>query len=194
MIEIYGDMFDPSTYKNQHGEPLPLSPDAICITTNGFVKKNGEAVMGRGCAAQAKKMLVGVDKALGSAIKRAGNRVQHLCSYGDLTAGKIQLYSFPVKPVSEVCNGARSNVVKHMRHQFSTGQTVPGWACVADRQIIITSIRQLKNIADNQLWDTVILPRPGCGAGELDWGMVRHELHQRLDHRFYCITYKPDRS
>ena len=40
MIEIKGSLFN---------EPC----DAFCITTNGFIKKDGTCVMGRGCAKQA---------------------------------------------------------------------------------------------------------------------------------------------
>lgn len=42
MIEIAGNLWD-----------LRDDNHVICITTNGFVKKNGEAVMGRGCALEA---------------------------------------------------------------------------------------------------------------------------------------------
>jgi hypothetical protein len=30
-----------------------LKPDAVCITTNGSIKKNGQAVLGRGCGKEA---------------------------------------------------------------------------------------------------------------------------------------------
>lgn len=46
----------------------------ICITTNGFVKNNGECVMGRGCAKTARDMYPGIAKALGRTIQKYGNR------------------------------------------------------------------------------------------------------------------------
>ena len=46
----------------------------IVIPTNGFVKNNGDAVMGRGVALQATKRFLGINKKLGQAIKKVGNR------------------------------------------------------------------------------------------------------------------------
>lgn len=61
----------------------------ICITTNGMVKKNGEAVMGRGCAAQMKERYPDFPKKLGDRLKEYGNVVMFFKEYGVIT--------FPVK-------------------------------------------------------------------------------------------------
>jgi hypothetical protein len=45
----------------------------IVITTNGFVKRNGEAVMGAGIARQAKDKFLGLAYAVGQAIAKYGN-------------------------------------------------------------------------------------------------------------------------
>lgn len=45
----------------------------IVITTNGFVKKNGDAVMGAGIARQARDKFPGMAYAIGQAIKKNGN-------------------------------------------------------------------------------------------------------------------------
>ncbi len=42
----------------------------ICITTNATTKKNGEAIMGRGCAAQAKSKIPGIARELGHKNRR----------------------------------------------------------------------------------------------------------------------------
>lgn len=76
MIEIIGDMWD-------------TEADARCITTNGFVKTNGECVMGRGNALQAKLRYPKLPKLLGDAIKQFGNRVHYFREY--------ELFSFPTK-------------------------------------------------------------------------------------------------
>jgi hypothetical protein len=60
MIEATGDLW---TYP----------ADWRVITTNGFVKKNGECVMGRGCAKEAAKKWPELPKALGDHIKKHGN-------------------------------------------------------------------------------------------------------------------------
>lgn len=63
MIEIKGNLWD-FYQKMEH---------IICITTNGFVKINGEAVCGRGCALEATKYIPGFAKMLGSYITQYGN-------------------------------------------------------------------------------------------------------------------------
>ena len=65
MKEIKGDLWD---YWKK-------SRTYICITTNGFTKKNGEAVMGRGCALQATKHIPRVKKRLGWRITNFGNKL-----------------------------------------------------------------------------------------------------------------------
>jgi hypothetical protein len=61
----------------------------IGITTNGFVKENGEAVMGRGIAWQAKLRYPTLPARLGRMINKAGNRV--------MLFNRERIFSFPVK-------------------------------------------------------------------------------------------------
>jgi len=170
MIEIKGNLFNELC-------------DTFCITTNGFVKKDGSCVMGRGCAKQAADYWPRLPKILGENINSYGNVVLAALLLSD---GR-HLLSFPVKPTSVVFNG--NNCVKHMMNKFNVGDIVPGWAAVADIGLIKTSATQLVIIADIYKWKKVVLPRPGCGAGELSWPTVKHELDQILDDRFYSITF-----
>jgi len=62
MQEITGELFD--------------QPGVLCITTNGFIKKDGSCVMGRGCARQAKELYSGIEYELGRLIRENGNHVQ----------------------------------------------------------------------------------------------------------------------
>jgi hypothetical protein len=73
--EVTGNMWD-------------IPADAYCITTNGFVKKNGEAVMGAGCALEAKQRYEWLPLKLGKSISCYGN---HVFEFGD------GLVTFPVK-------------------------------------------------------------------------------------------------
>lgn len=75
MIEVKGNLW---TYP----------ADVRVITTNGTVKKNGECVMGRGCAKEAKDKFPELAYVLGGMIKNYGNHVQLIHN---------RLYSFPVK-------------------------------------------------------------------------------------------------
>lgn len=67
---------------------------AICITTNGTIKKNGEAVMGRGCALEATKKHPGIQKILGSRLQDKGNHVHKFIGMG---FPYPLLITFPVK-------------------------------------------------------------------------------------------------
>ena len=158
--------------------------DAVCITTNGFVKSNDENVMGRGCALEAKKLIPDLPLILGEKITNEGNQVHILLEQND-----VHLISFPVKPITVMCNG--SNVVEHMNNKFKVGSIVPGWAAKADIEIIRQSALELVQLANEMNWKTILLPRPGCGAGELSWNnLVKPVLEEILDDRFICMTFK----
>ena len=58
-----------------------------------------------------------------------------------------------------------------------------------DIEIIKQSAYQLVELADSNPWNTIVLPRPGCGAGELSWEQVEPVLANILDDRFKVITY-----
>jgi hypothetical protein len=79
MIEVTGDIWD--FYEEGYW---------LAITTNGFVKKNGECVMGAGIAKQAAKRFPDLPLRLGSAIRALGYNTV-------LPAMDLRLISFPVK-------------------------------------------------------------------------------------------------
>lgn len=184
MIEIYGNLWKPETYRYADGTPTNIVPDAICITTNGFVKKNGEAVMGRGCAAEAAKRFKGLKASFGKKMRKEGN-FPHIIAQAE----EFDLLSFPVKPVSSMCRHDKANVVRHMQNKFNRKDIVPGWACVAELDIIARSARLIRTLVDFKEYKAVVLPRPGCGAGELNWKQVKPVLNEYLDSRYYCITF-----
>lgn len=78
MKEIFGDMFAYVGRPNYK----------ICITTNGFIKTNGEGVMGAGCAKEAVEINPDLPRLLGLSLKSRGNHVANLTE---------QFISFPVK-------------------------------------------------------------------------------------------------
>lgn len=61
----------------------------IGVTTNGDVRKDGAAVMGRGVALQAKQKFPGIEYEVGARIRKLGNHVQPLVKY--------RIMTFPVK-------------------------------------------------------------------------------------------------
>ena len=122
----------------------------------------------------------GVDKRLGELITREGNKV-HLLTHIE----QIALVSFPVKPVVETSNG--KNFVSHK--YFAIGTTIPGWACKADIKLIERSCHQLVELTDRMGWKSVLLPRMGCGRGELNWEDVKKVVEPLLDDRFIVCTF-----
>lgn len=143
--------------------------DAICITTNGFVKVDGTAVMGAGIAKQAKELLPGVEKMLGDRIRQSGNHVHvfwELVGHYDGEAGEEwtqDLVSFPVK------------------HH---------WREVADLELIIRSCHELMEWAEEtSYWKRILLPRPGCGNGRLNWNYVKEAIKGILDERVVIVDY-----
>jgi len=141
--------------------------------------------MGRGCALQAKRAYPGVAKTLGNLIKAYGNRTQIIQEGIDTNA---TLVAFPVKPAGRVLT-SREELVWHMAKKFKPGQWAPGWALKADINVISTSIDQLVRLTNKRRWEKIVLVRPGCGAGELSWNVVKPILESGLDDRFYSITY-----
>jgi hypothetical protein len=166
--------------REEKGNIFTRDCDVLCITTNGFTKASGEAVMGSGCALQAAKYIPSLPIILGASLKVNGNRVSLLL--GNMLA------SFPVKPVSIILED-KSQVVRHMQDKFDIGQFVPVWACVADLELIRQSAIQLEKMNTDNGWETVVLPRPGCGAGELSWDIVKPVLDDILDDMFICMTF-----
>jgi hypothetical protein len=65
----------------------------VCITTNGTVKKNGDAVMGRGNAKQAAICVPGIPKLLGAYLRQHGNVAGSL----QVTNDDWPIIVFPVK-------------------------------------------------------------------------------------------------
>lgn len=194
MQHLIGDLFNSDTYRWPiTGHHAGFIPDAICITTNGFVKKNGEAVMGRGCAKRVAELRPELPQLLGNDIRTYGNRVHtHGFTSGPLSG--LTLVMFPVKCErfkSRPATKLENFVVGRMVKRFKPGDMIPGWACKADLLIIERSADQLVNLADERNWSKVVLPRPGCGCGELSWqNEVKPLLEGILDDRFYSITFK----
>ncbi len=153
----------------------------LCVTTNGFVNRAGAAVMGRGCAREARDRFPGIDLALGAAIRANGSRVQAIWA-------EPLIVAFPVKPTSAACADPARDVVSHLAARFRAGDVVPGWACKADLAVIERSAAELAEAADRAGWTSVAVPMPGCGAGELSWALVEPVLDRHLDRRFFCVT------
>jgi hypothetical protein len=148
MKEIIGDLFNP-----------PFYTDAICITTNGMIRSDGKAVMGRGIALAAKNKFLGIDVNLAQAIKQSGNHVNIIYNVGVFDKGYL-IFSLPTKN---------------------------DWRDKSDINLIIRSCAELQIVANKCDFKKIILPRPGCANGGLNWVDVKKAI-SFLDDRFYIVT------
>lgn len=133
--------------------------DVRVITTNGFVKVNGEAVMGAGCAKEAAKRWPELPKLLAKHIKEAGNTVYQFPA----SSGILNLVAFPVK--HNWWEPADPALIE------KSCQELVALAGMYDHSTIF------------------VIPRPGCGNGRLRWEDVKPILERYLDDRFHVITF-----
>ena len=161
-------------------------PDAICITTNGFVTSKGNGVMGMGIAKSMSDKYPELPKALGVHIKRNGNHVGLL-----MQVHKTKLLSFPVKPGSIIMSDP-AEIVSHARGKYSIGLSAPGFHCVASVELIRRSCQELVAEVNKAGYKHVLLPVPGCGAGELSFNKdgIREICESALDDRFFMMSFK----
>ena len=146
MKEIFGNIWD---YHKQG--------DWIAITTNGTVKSNGECVMGRGVAKQAKMLYLELPSDLGTLIKLQGNYLYLFSKY--------KIITFPVK-----YNWHEKASIKLIEQSAKE---------LVDAYEIINYPKKLNF--------NVYLVRPGCGNGQLNWEEVKLVLEKYLDDRFIVV-------
>jgi len=132
----------------------------IVITTNGTIKANGEAVMGRGIALQAKRRFSWISSELGRALKGVGNTVY--------LAGTCRIICFPVK-----------------HNWWEAGDlSLIEESC---KQLVYQRGTVLPRLMDSGWWKPIYMVRPGCGNGQLDWEDVKSILERYLDDRFVIV-------
>jgi hypothetical protein len=151
-------------YQTWVGNPYDVfnEGDVICVTTNGEIKKDGYAVMGRG-SAQFARDTFHVDQLLGQYISKYGNRVFSLGKH-QYNEKSFVMLTFPTK------NGFRGK---------------------SDINLIETSAKQIKAVADKYHLKKIYIPIPGCSNGHLKWKQVKERL-RILDERF--IIYSLEES
>ena len=157
------------------GSLFELSCDALCITTNGFVNAAGANTMGKGCAGEAKYRYPGIQLVVGDQVKQYGNHVFLLTEPDEL-----------VKWVLPTPSGWKNHILPHALVSFPTKEH---WRNPSILQLIEQSAEELLGLTQAFGFESVLLPRPGCGAGQLNWGDVRPVLDGILDDRFTAVTF-----
>ncbi|MFW9876903.1 MAG: hypothetical protein ACFFG0_27735 [Candidatus Thorarchaeota archaeon] len=132
----------------------------ICCTINFVVKKNGRLVMGAGIAKWFCDKFDGLDEIWG---ERVSNGQKHLLvTRWDKGVYPRYLVAFPTKI--------------HWQNKSSI-------------ELIDSSLQQLRFISDIMGWTRILLPRPGCNNGGLDWkSLIKPLCELYLDDRFVIIS------
>jgi hypothetical protein len=157
------------------GSLFELDADAICITTNGFVNAQGANTMGKGCAGEAKNRYPGIQLVVGERVQKYGNHVFLLTD--QIEMGEWVLHT----------PGAWENHI--MSRALITFPTKDHWRDPSILKLIERSAEELLGLAAAFNFANVLVPRPGCGAGQLSWDEVRPMLHGILDDRFAAVTF-----
>jgi hypothetical protein len=156
----------------------------ICITTNPIVNSKALAVMGRGCALEAATRWPYVREMLAQHIGLHGNTPHAL---GVVGGENGVVWRYPSTPLENT-----------LQTQFFDGGSVlwsfpvkHHWQQPADLVLIMHSAKRLKAIIDlyHPEAKLVVIPRPGCGNGRLEWPQVAEKLAPILDDdRFLVVT------
>jgi len=147
--------------------------EIICVTTNGYIKKNGSAVMGRGNALAAATIYPTLPANLAAHIKKNGNVVGPIFK---------RIISFPVKPSF----GNYDQVLDKVKYMYKQDQKIPGYHCKASLELIEQSMIQLIDFINKFNLEKVYLPVPGVNNGELKLEDVTPILEKGDKRIIYC--------
>lgn len=150
LIDTDGDIFS-----------LPSKEEAVCVTTNGIIKNNGKAVMGKGIALEADKNY-NVSTRLAEYLKLYGNRAFNLGLYPNTKTNEyFTLFSFPTKE---------------------------NWKDNSKLELIEKSAIQIIEMCNKFKISKCYLPPVGCSNGNLDYEkQVKPIISSILDERFFVV-------
>ena len=141
-----------------------LVGNAVVVTTNGILRQDGSAVMGKGTALQATKRFPGIDQRFGKEIATQGNHCIALPMGMQVgSAAEWYLVSFPTKD---------------------------HWRQPSKISLLERSANEIVKLADIHQWNEIYMPRPGTANGGLEWiEVVMSGALDVLDERF-VVVYK----
>lgn len=147
----------------EFGDFWTIQGDARCITTNGALRSTGYAIMGKGIALQARERYHNIEFTLGRLIQKYGNHVFYI-GHG--------LISFPTK---HDWRDYKSDIELIKRSAIELVSLFKG-----DVPIKTKSNRR------------ILLTRPGCGNGNLNWTEVRPIIQTILNSDEFIVINKYD--
>lgn len=168
------------TVREAHGDIWALADslhaDAICIPSNASLKTNGCAVMGAGIAKQARDRYKDVDRVAGIAIKMA----RDLAKTAIFDSVFHKRAGFAGAEVSAIKVTSKLVIV-----MFPTKLL---WWDKSILELIVVSAQGLAKLVPAAGWETVLLPRPGCGCGGLEWPVVKKAIMDILPDEVIVVT------
>lgn len=157
--------------------------DAICIPTNGVVKKNGLAVMGAGLARVCAEKWPETPKILGECLTLGPNvpyQIGFVTVDGDFKRDVFVMEELKTDYLAKVTNGC-------FIFSFPTKNNFKDPSIV---ELIKESCHFMTNFANQLKMSRIALPRVGCGLGGLDYQKVVKPILRTLDDRFYVVSPK----
>jgi hypothetical protein len=132
--------------------------DALCCTTNMIVKNNGELVMGAGIA---------------KVIAERHNHIPKNWGYRTLMYKNQGINS-----------SLLVNCINAEPYQYLISfPTKYNWQNNSHPELIRCSCQQLASLITTMGWTKVLLPKPGCSNGGLNWVDVEKIVNEELDER-----------
>lgn len=150
--------------------------DAVCITTNGTIKKNGELVMGAGVAKAFYDRYI--DK-INIAKRLADKLIAGAQLSKDFTGTVEQKYNICFRCVTAEENNGTHIVSFPTKNHFKNNSSL---------ELIERNAIRLRWFADHYKLNSIVLPSPGTGLGKLSKEEVYQILNKYFDHRFFIIT------
>lgn len=130
--------------------------DWIVLTTNAQTKAGNLAIMGAGVAKRGRDLFHGIDRKLGTLLREQGSRVRLLGSWPH-RGRQVQVVALPTKV---------------------------NWRDPSTLELVTESCRELRLLAQAATLvgpgPLVLMSRPGCGNGNLAWGVVREICAREL--------------
>jgi hypothetical protein len=173
--------------------------NVICITINLYFK-NDKNIMGAGIAKEAKERYPELPHNVAFIYDNFGFdthilMTEHLTKMKNniLTGINItHIIGFPTKPAWVRVNKTRSNILPYYRTLpfVFAGKDIPGYMGYSDLELIKKSAKYLKKkIELAGFWNRVILPKPGCSHGGLQWNNVKEALKEIGLYQMKEITF-----
>lgn len=150
--------------------------DAICITTNGQFTIDGWAAMGGGCAGVCAKRWPETSRRLCKCLKNFGVNVPFVIGALD---DKFEYIEPSLKIIKD----------KKFRCLIFSFPTINNLIDGANLELIKNSAKELRILTDRFELDGIVVPRPGCGIGSLEYSDVKPVLEPFFDNRFTVVSF-----